>query len=160
MSSTHLLMPPHIAPRRFRYLAAALTLAACSPTDPTAPVPKLLSLAAAESAWRDAGIRNYSFVGTVSCFCPDDYSGPKRVTVRNGLVTLVTDPRDDRVYPASWRHPVDSLFNLIRREATTHPARLDVTYDRRLGYPRRISYGPQELDGGGVITIESLRADP
>ncbi len=145
--------------RLTKQLVAVALFTACSRADPTAPVPQLQRLTAAESAWRMARLTNYSFVGTVYCFCLDDYGSPKRVTVRSGAVTLITDSRNDRAYPVTWRMPVDSLFALIRHQARDLPARLEVTYDARLGYPRRISYGQQELDGGGVILIDSLRAD-
>ena len=142
------------------HLVALMALTSCQAADPTAPLPELQRLRAAESVWNGARLSNYSFVGTVNCECVESFSAPKLVTVRNGIVTAVTDRRDDRVYPVAWRQPVDSLFALIRREAVDRPRRLAVTYDARLGYPRRIAFGESERDAGGEIVIDSLRADP
>lgn len=146
--------------RHASYVVVVALFAACKGADPTAPVPQLQRLSAAESAWREGRPVNYSFVGTVWCFCLDEYVGPKLVTVRNGAVTAIIDRRTGRAEPLRFRQPVDSLFALILREAIELPSRLTVTYDAKLGYPRRISYGRQELDGGGVIIIDSLRAEP
>ncbi len=140
-------------------LVLATLFTACSRADPTAPVPQLQRLSAAESAWKEARLSNYTFVGTVSCFCLSA-GEPRFVSIRNGMVVTVTNRRTGESESTRFQRPVDSLFALIRREARDLPSRLEVTYDARLGYPRRISYGQQELDGGGVIIIDSLRAEP
>ncbi|MES3035215.1 MAG: DUF6174 domain-containing protein [Gemmatimonadota bacterium] len=137
----------------------SLSLPGCA-SDPTGALSQTLRVEGAQDRWRGAGLRSYSFNSTVYCFCPDEYVGTKRVTVRNGLVTAVVDVRTGASNPLSWRQPVDSLFALVRREAIRLPAFLDVSYDDRLGFPRRISYGEQAIDDGGTITIDSLRADP
>ena len=141
-------------------LLLALVTYGCGKADPTAPLPQLLRLTAAEAKWRDAKIQSYSFNSTISCFCLEAFSGAKRVTVRDGVVTSVVDRRTGVVAPVGWRGAVPALFAVVRREAVELPARLDVTFDRRLGFPRRISFGKQELDGGGVIVIDSLQVEP
>ena len=133
---------------------------ACAKEDPTAFLPQTLRIAAAEARWRAGGLKHYSFNSTVACYCIEGYSAPKRVTVRNGLVTSVVDRSTGASHPVAWRQPIDSLFVLARREAISLPSLLEVTFDSRLGYPRRLSYGQQAIDAGGVITIDSLRADP
>ncbi len=145
--------------RRRLYLVVATLLTACSRADPTAPVPQLRRLSAAESAWKEARLTNYTFVGTVYCFCLSA-GQPRLVSVRNGMVVTVTNRRTGESESTRFQLPVDSLFALIRREARDLPSRLEVTYDAKLGYPRRISYGQQEVDAGGVIVIDSLRAEP
>lgn len=135
-------------------------VSACAKEEPTTFLPHTLRIAGAEARWRDTGLKNYSFNSTVMCFCFGDFSDPKRVTVRNGIVTAVVDRRSGRSHPLAWRQPIDSLFARARREAITLPARLQVNFDARLGYPRRLSYGEQALDAGATITIDSLQADP
>lgn len=145
--------------RHTSYVVVAALVTACSGADATAPVPQLQRLSAAESAWQDSRPANYSFVGTVYCFCLSA-GEPRLVSVRDGVVVTVINRRTGASESTRFQQPVDSLFALIRREARDLPSRLEVTYDARLGYPRRISYGQQEVDGGGVILVDSLRADP
>jgi hypothetical protein len=141
------------------YVLVAALFAACNRADPTAPVPQLRRVSAAESVWKEARLRNYTFVGIRYCFCLTT-GEPRLVRVRDGVVVAVTNRRTGASESTQFQAPVDSLFALVRREARDLPSRLEVTYDARLGYPRRISYGQQELDGGGVIMLDSLRADP
>lgn len=138
----------------------ALLFTACAASEPTGSLVQTLRIEGAQDKWRAASLSNYSFNSTVYCFCLDEFVGTKRVTVRAGQVTAVVDVRSGVQNPSSWRQPIDSLFALARREALTLPALLELSFDSRLGFPRRISYGEQALDGGGVIIIDSLRADP
>lgn len=150
---------PHCLKIVSRFLLGLL-LAACASTEPTGSLVQTLRIEGAQKKWRAIHLSSYSFNSTVYCFCLDDFVGTKRVTVRGGVVTAVADVRTGVQNPPSWRQPIDSLFALARREALTLPALLEISFDSRLGYPRRISYGQQALDGGGVIIIDSLRADP
>jgi Family of unknown function (DUF6174) len=136
-------------------LAAAI-VAGCSGgiTEPE------LTYQAALSRWRDAGLKNYSFRSTVHCFCLLVYSNPMTVTVRNGQVVSVVDRVSGAVRPTSYRQPIDSLFAMAAEEIRLRPERLQVTYDPALGFPRTLTYGMPETDGGGFIYADSLRAEP
>ncbi len=136
------------------------TVSGCSKADPTATLPLTLRIADAEEKWRAANIRSYSFNSRILCFCVDEYGTTKRVTIRSGVVAQVVDSATGASVPLTWRQPVESLFVLLRREALDLPSRLEVSFDAKLGYPRRISYGAQEVDGGGVIVVENLRELP
>ena len=84
-----------------------------------------------------------------------EFATQKTVSVRRGRVVDVRDIDTGVRRPLSYRQPIDSLFALLRREAAS-PWSVEVEFDERLGYPRRISYGRQEVDGGGIIAIERL----
>ncbi len=139
---------------------AGLIFGGCGKEDPTAPLPQISRISAAQNTWKAANLRSYSFYSRVSCFCLDEYAAAKRVTVQAGVVTEVVDVRTGIPVPLTWRQPVDSLFALALREAIELPSRLEVTFDPRLGYPKRLSFGRQEVDAGAVIVIDSLRAIP
>jgi hypothetical protein len=148
---------------RSSILAVALAgqiVGGCAKGDPTAPVPQLLRISAAQQKWKAAKLENYTFYSRVGCFCLDEYGGAKRVKVQAGSVTEVVDVRTGKAAPLTWRQPVDSLFAIALREAIDLPSRLEVTFDRELGYPTRLSFGEQERDAGAVIVIDSLRAIP
>ncbi len=140
-------------------LLLGLSLAACA-TEPTGSLEHTLRIEGAEDRWRAAHLTNYSFNSTVYCFCLDEFVGTKRVTVREGRVISVVDARTGVLNPVTWRQPIDSLFALVRREALANPELLDVSFDGRLGFPRRISYGDQPVDAGGIITIDDVRPNP
>lgn len=137
-----------------------LLFTACAASEPTGSLVQTLRIEGARNKWKAASLSNYRFNSTLYCFCLDEFVGTKRVTVKAGQVTAVVDVRSGVRNPPSWRQSIDSLFALARREALILPALLEISFDSRLGFPRRISYGEQALDGGGVIIIDSLRADP
>jgi Family of unknown function (DUF6174) len=148
----------HTFLRRTGFLFSLL-MAGCS-TDPTSPFWASATLDTAIGRWRDARVTHYSFRSTVSCFCSLEFVMPKRVTVRDGRVTAVVDIATGVSHPTEWRQSIDSVFTLVRREIRERPERLEVTYDRQLGYPRTLTYGTPENDGGGYITVDSVQVIP
>jgi Family of unknown function (DUF6174) len=116
------------------------------------------TLANAEYKWRTARLTDYTFVSTVSCFCPAEYIGPLRVQVRAGQVTSVVNARTGVAVQLSYRQPIDSLFPLMRREIAEHPTFFSASYDERLGFPRMLKYGSEAADAGAEITINDLVA--
>jgi Family of unknown function (DUF6174) len=140
-------------------LLLGLALIGCS-NAPTSPVWASIALSKAQSQWRGAGLSSYQFRSSVSCFCGDEYRGPLRVTVRQGRVTAVVDIATGASRPLTYRQPVDSVFGLVRTEIAERPNRLQVTYDPSLGFPKTLTYGTPENDGGGYITIDSVQAIP
>ena len=129
-------------------------------TDPTSPVWASIELGAAKERWQRAGLTNYSFISSVSCFCSREYVAPMRVTVRQGQVTDVVDIGTGASRPLTYRQPVESIFGLVQVEIRERPERLEVSYDRTLGFPRTLTTGTPENDAGGRITIDSVRAIP
>ena len=103
------------------------------------PVWASVELSAAKERWQRAGLTNYSFTSSVTCFCRDEYIVPMRVTVRHGQVTDVVDIRTGASRPLPYRQPVDSIFGLVRVEIRERPERLTVSYDRTLGFPRTLT---------------------
>ena len=134
-------------------------LVACS-NDPMSPFWASLTLDKAWARWNSAGLRNYRFRSSVSCECLPEYVVPMRVTVRQGQVTEVVNAATGVSRPLTYRQPMDSIFALVRQEIRERPERLQVTYDPGLGFPRTLTYGTPENDGGGHITIDSVQAIP
>ncbi len=110
--------------------------------------------------WRRAALVNYSFRRTVSCFCVPEYTFPMTVTVRNRAVVSVVDRATGAVRPLNYGLSIDSLFNIAAEEIHLRPERLQVTYDVALGFPRNLTYGTPENDGGGFIRVDSLTVVP
>jgi hypothetical protein len=77
---------------------------------------------------------NYEMVVTAHCFCPTEYTTPRRVTVVDGdIATVEPEP------PAEFDMPVtvDELFDLIERGFDEADV-VDVSYDDEFGFPDSI----------------------
>ena len=152
-----------MSPRRLATMLIAVLLSSSTvgcAKDPTSPFWASARLSGAEARWKKAKLTNYSFISAVSCFCLEDYARPLRVTVRQGRVTAVFDVRTGAARPVSYRQPMDSIFAMVRLEIVERPERLNVSYDEALGFPRTLTYGTPENDGGGTITIDSVLTIP
>ncbi|MBI3792459.1 MAG: hypothetical protein HY275_16480 [Gemmatimonadetes bacterium] len=141
---------------RFVLGTTALALSACG----TVSEPGPLSFADAMARWRATGPANYSYRSAVSCFCLSDFTNPVTITVRAGVVVAVEDRATGAARPTAGRTTIDSLFAVVATEIRDRPQRLQVTYDPVLGYPRSLTYGTPENDGGGFIVADSLVAIP
>ena len=49
------------------------------------------SFEANKEKWENASILDYSFVFQVSCYCTEEYTSPKTVSVRSGNIVTVND---------------------------------------------------------------------
>jgi hypothetical protein len=139
-------------------LLLSSVLSGCGRASPTGGAGVSLDLARATQMWQRAGLTNYVFESTLSCYCPVEYLGPHVVTVKSGVVTAIASKSTGAAVPLDYRTPIDSVFALVRREQATRPQHLTVTFDSTLGYPRAIKYGTPENDAGGYISINNLRA--
>jgi len=97
-------------------------------------------LDAARRSWKAVGVRSYSYVVRLSCFCPPRPG--TRMVVRNGTPASGT--------PAGMREvaTVPRLFRTIQRAIDRKVAAIDVRYGRR-GVPSSIS-----IDQSGMIADE------
>lgn len=119
-----------------RAIAVIATLSACngflSPTE---------ELSDARKRWAANGPAAYSIDIFRSCECTAEMSGPVVVNVQNGSVQSrayraggVVPPNMAPLFPG-----VEGLFDLIANAAKQKPHRLEVRYDRDLGYPAWIT---------------------
>lgn len=113
-------------------------------------------LATAESAWAAAGISNYAFRISASCFCP--FRVPALVTVRDGEST-VSDPY--------WFGPrsVPELFEFIDEAIKGDSAQLTTAYREDDGVPLIISVDRRRMMVDEEISYQvrdftDLDADP
>jgi hypothetical protein len=92
-------------------------------------------LDAARERWSAAEIDDYAFTVRRSCFCPPEYSGPYRTTVRDGRIAGVT--MDGRPVSAQqYEVPtVVSLFDRLAQAYASGAAEVRASYDARTGHP-------------------------
>jgi hypothetical protein len=119
-----------------RAIAITATVSACNGLlSPTA------ELSDARKRWAENGPAAYSIDIFRSCECTAEMSGPVVVNVQNGTVQSRAYRAGGLVPPnmASLFPGVEGLFDLIADAAQRKPHRLEVRYDRDLGYPAWIT---------------------
>ncbi|MEO6528912.1 MAG: DUF6174 domain-containing protein [Gemmatimonadaceae bacterium] len=132
-------------------LGAALGFSSgCSITEPSGRAAEAMDLSRNRQRWASANLHDYEFDYQLRCFCAPDATEPVHIVVRGDAISSVVRSRDG--LPAVTRFGgwprVDELFATVQRRLEQGAARVDVTYDVALGYPRSIT-----------VDIELLTAD-
>lgn len=134
-------------------LLSALILTGCGATasDATAdksPTKAPENLQEAKALWHAEGSSTYQVTVTQTCYCPPDLRQPLRVTVSDGEVVEVEgleQPLRQQGQLDTSRLTVSGLFGFIEQSAKRDPHKLEVEYDSRFGFPRRIDYDGHEM---------------
>lgn len=111
----------------------------------------------AQSRWNSARIQDYRVVVQHLCFC--GYVRPVLVVVAAGSIVSSTDAETGEPVPSyAMVRDIPALFALIRDAIDKGADRLDVTYDRQLGYPReiKIDYMTNAADDELTVTTSEL----
>ena len=89
------------------------------------------ALDAARGRWAATGLRDYRFRARLICFCPEAYTTPRTLTVRDGRA---------RKPPQNLKQvaTVPRMFRVVQRAIDDQVASLRVTYGTR-GLPRSIA---------------------
>ena len=121
---------------KIRFLICSLlfmTLISCDSKDVVVET-DLSTLDKQQQLWESKGIDSYSFTQRISCFCPQEYTQPKEVVVRDGLVVSVAGATYDADLDQSIL-TVDARFDYIRKSLERNPEASRVTYDPIHGFP-------------------------
>jgi hypothetical protein len=136
-------------PSFVRNAAFALLVLACAACRDTNG-PK--SVTEAQDLWQSQNLSSYSYVATHECFC-NFPPGPVTVEVTQGQVSrVVVLSTGAEIATGGW-YTIDELFD--RLHAMTAQA-ASVTFDPRLGYPRRIEICCVADDSGSIYTASTL----
>ncbi|MBE9206570.1 hypothetical protein IQ244_08585 [Nostoc sp. LEGE 06077] len=113
--------------------------------------------------WNQQNIRNYRYTLSNSCFCAPAARGPVIITVKNGIATSITTTTGEPVSNPEFFErykTIPKLFNVIADAIARKADRIDVQYNRKLGYPTQISidYSFQQADEELFLTIENFQA--
>jgi len=94
-------------------------------------------LSDARRRWADKGPSVYSIDLFRSCECTPEMSGPVTISVQNGTVQSRSYRTGGIVPPnmAPFFPGIEGLFDLIADGRRRNAHRLEVRYDRELGYP-------------------------
>jgi len=110
------------------------------------------SLTEAQDLWQSQNLSTYSYVATHECFC-NFPPGPVTVEVTQGQVSRVVVLSTGAEIATDGWYTIDELFGRLR-SMTVQPA--SVTFDPRLGYPRRIEICCVEDDSGSIYSASTL----
>jgi len=156
-------------------IVLALTLGACSASQPRSDVPVRVDslqaspvmmdtdddLAANRQRWDAQNLEDYRFTYTLNCFCPPQARGPFEVTVRDGKVADVLykgegEPMDR---PLAEYETVEDLFAVLADAYDRGAASVRVSYDAETGQPTEffIDYDEQIADEEVGFTVEPVR---
>jgi hypothetical protein len=131
---------------------AILFIQGCS--RPSEETEQISALNVAEDRWKRGAPRDYSF--EIHPFAPLSFGqNTGKIEVRGGIVKSVV--RLGSLDPP--RTTVDELFASIRKAATSgHYAKIEATYDARLGYPTRIVFTANQdiRDGNSIVKISGF----
>ena len=103
----------------------------CSETES----PEIISsYEANKEKWENTSILDYSFVFQVSCYCIEEYTSPKAVSVRDGNILTVNDlAYSEEIHRGIFS--INDLFKEIEKASNQNVAVLETTYDSFYGFP-------------------------
>jgi hypothetical protein len=118
---------------RYIRLTAVLILAACggdSTTTPANPLDEQRSL------WASQDLTDYTFDVSRSCYC--QFVGDVRVTVKDGVITDVTELASEVARDPETFRTIDGLFDLVQDAYDRDAHEVQVEFDPSRGYPTRV----------------------
>eukprot|EP00934_Nitzschia_sp_Nitz4_P003001 Nitzschia sp. Nitz4//scaffold5_size260463//109446//110039//NITZ4_000977-RA/size260463-processed-gene-0.70-mRNA-1//1//CDS//3329555325//2991//frame0 len=108
--------------------------------------------------WNESGSPDYSFTETISCYCLEDYTLPKRIEVTDDVIVSVQNENGTVSLETSSYYSVLDLFEEVQKGISRHYVQIDVQYDPELGFPTYISldYDTLLADDEISITVQDL----
>lgn len=122
-------------------LTTLLLLGACaSPTTPemdqAAIEANLAALADYRTLWETQRLTDYTFDVSRVCYC--QFRGDVRVTVKDGVITGVTELASEVARDPETFRTIDGLFDLVQDAYARDAHEVQVEFDPSRGYPTRI----------------------
>jgi hypothetical protein len=101
--------------------------------------------------WDESLMVDYDYTSQVSCFCLPSFTTPKRVEVRAGEIVSTTDTETNE-FSEEFVSLIEAFDN-VQVAIDNRYHRIDITFDRTLGYPSSYSY---DIDPGMADEEQSV----
>jgi hypothetical protein len=115
---------------------------AVAPSTGADDLPDYSHIAEAAARWSAYGLKNYTIEQQRICFCRFPH-GFVKLIIRDNKIIEGIDLTNGQLVPAEilqYYQTVDSLFAWIEEAKTLNPERLEIEYDSRYGFPKKISF--------------------
>ena len=110
------------------------------------------ALAQARAHWAAQNLRSYTFTVQKVCFCPEEYTRPVTITVREGVAT---DAPEHLIAYST----VDKVFDVVEAAHASKADRLEVTYSPD-GWPQTVFVDPNKLMADEEYGLTITRVAP
>lgn len=135
-----------------------------TPPGPTARPGREAMLAELEknlAKWEAARPDSYTYTYMAGCFCPEEYTGPFKVTVSNDEVLIEAANPGGPKPNAQVRPTIGDVFGAAVG-AIAGADKVDITYDATYGFPSRVAIDniEQAVDDEVTYTVEAFAAVP
>jgi hypothetical protein len=150
----------------FAALSALVLSLSCehtlTPSTSAVDLPDYSYIAEPAVRWNAYGLKNYTIEQRRICFCKFLPQGFVKLTVRDNKIIQGIDLTNGRPVPAEilqYYQTGDSLFVWIEEMKALNPERLEIEYDPRFGYPKKIAfeYSPEAVDDFLQIDTQALQ---
>lgn len=124
-------------------------LTSCGDTDPAAEIE------IAQKRWEATGIESYSADVERICFCPP----PRRYTMvveAGTLIQIIDRETGEEAEQVNGFQTIDELFEWLLEAASREPEKLDIDFNRDLGYPTLIDYNQSDRIADEELFIRIL----
>jgi hypothetical protein len=94
--------------------------------------------------WKSFGFSDYDYTLEIICFCPIEYTKPKRISVRNNKVVSISNNTEDVFTDTSFM-TIDGFFEFIEDQRKQNPVVEKIEYDPEYGFPTYIYFDISEM---------------
>ena len=94
--------------------------------------------------WKSFGFSYYDYTLEIICFCPIEYTKPKRISVRNNKVVSISNNTEDVFTDTSFM-TIDGFFEFIEDQRKQNPVVEKIEYDPEYGFPTYIYFDISEM---------------
>jgi hypothetical protein len=92
-----------------------------------------------QNKWNKKNINNYEFTLRISCFCPEEVTGPHLIKVVADTITSVNNqPYDPDTNGLLMT--IDELFTYVGTSIDRNPYKKTIEYNSTYGYPENVFF--------------------
>lgn len=113
--------------------------------------------------WQAQNISDYEYTFNKMCFCPPPANVPVKVLVKNNSVNRIFNLETNQPIDnpdLTFYQSIDRLFEFIEEAIQKGADKIDVNYDKNLGYPISISIDYLEMAADDEVSFSATDLVP